>query len=120
MTDIWLSDCFDAIFWQYSTNTSFVIGWPTANNFIAQFRDTNTRDIWLNKLKEYIFRTTKIIKFLYIFTLRLISIEKQKEENLKAINIKICYNKDNLGSTEPTPLSQCFVSTVVKIVKKMH
>jgi hypothetical protein len=52
LTDIWLSDCFDAIFWQYQTNISFVIGWPTANNFIAQFRDTNTRDIWLNKLKE--------------------------------------------------------------------
>jgi lambda repressor-like predicted transcriptional regulator len=52
LSDIWISDCFDAIYWQYKAETSFVIGWPTSNNFIADFKDTNQKEIWLSKLKE--------------------------------------------------------------------
>ena len=40
---------------------------------------------------------------------RLIAAEKKKVEN-QQLNIKICFNKDNQGSTEPTQYSECFVS----------
>ncbi len=45
------------------------------------------------------------------FDLRLIEIEKQKLEK-NPLNIKICFNRDNLGSTEPTKYSQCYVSSL--------
>lgn len=38
----------------------------------------------------------------------MIAIEKKKEENI-FLNIKICFNRDNLGSTEPTQYSQSYV-----------
>ena len=34
--------------------------------------------------------------------------EKKREEGL-LLNIKICFNKDNVGASEPTQLSQCIV-----------
>jgi hypothetical protein len=42
---------------------------------------------------------------------RLIAIEKKKQQDL-SLNIKICFNKDNLGGTEPTQYSQCFVNNI--------
>jgi len=52
LNDIWLSDCFDTIFWQYKADTSFVIGWPPATNYIADFKDNKLKDTWLKRLKE--------------------------------------------------------------------
>ncbi len=53
LSDIWLSEnSFDQIYWQYKQDTSFVIGWPPATNYIADFKDQNIKDIWFNKLKE--------------------------------------------------------------------
>ena len=39
----------------------------------------------------------------------MIEIERKKEENI-SLNVKICFNKDTLGGSEPTQYSQCFVS----------
>jgi hypothetical protein len=45
---------------------------------------------------------------------RLIEIERKKEENI-SLNVKICFNKDTLGGSEPTQYSQCFVSFIILI-----
>lgn len=91
LSDIWLSDCFDTIYWQYKAESSIVIGWPPAHNFIADFKSPVEKDTWLQQLKE------------------LINIEKQKQVGIN-LNIKICFNKDNFGGSEPTQYSECFVS----------
>lgn len=39
----------------------------------------------------------------------MIDSEKKKLDGV-VLNIKICFNKDNLGSSEPTQYSQCYVS----------
>ena len=99
LSNIWLTDCFDSIHWSpphtYRADTSFVIGWPPATNFIADFKDNQLRDIWLVKLRE------------------LIATEKQKEDHSICLNIKICFNKDTLGGSEPTQYSQCFVNQLL-------
>jgi len=91
VSDIWLSDCFDTIYWQYKAESSIVIGWPPAHNFIAAFKDPIEKESWLQQLKE------------------LIAVEKQKQTGIN-LNIKICFNKDNFGGSEPTQFSECFVS----------
>ena len=118
LTDIWLTDCFDAIYWQYKSDTSFVIGWPPAFNFIADFKNSNEKSLWLKILKEYVnssysncFRI--LIDCFFLFFSRLVDIQKEKEEGLH-LNIKISFNRDNLGSSEPTQYSQSFVSLFIK------
>ena len=91
VSDIWLSDCFDTLNWQYKPESSIVIGWPPAHNFIADFKDPVEKDSWMHELKQ------------------LIAAEKQKSDGLH-LNIKICFNKDNFGGSEPTQYSECFVS----------
>ncbi|CAF0901665.1 unnamed protein product, partial [Brachionus calyciflorus] len=91
VSDIWLAECFETIYWQYKKDTSIVIGWPPATNYIADFKTQQEKESWLYTIKELIFEENK--------------------ENL-FINIKISYNKDNYGTTEPTLYSQSHTKTV--------
>jgi hypothetical protein len=92
LSEIWLSDnCYDTIYWQFNRETSLVIGWPPAKNFIFDFKSPESKETWSKKIRE------------------LVAIEKQKEEGLK-LNIKISFNKDNSGGSEPTQYSQSYVN----------
>jgi hypothetical protein len=72
-----------------------VIGWPPAHNFIADFKHPEQKEVWLQHLRQ------------------LIKAEKKKlDQDDPHLNIKICFNKDNLGGSEPTRYSQCFTKTV--------
>jgi len=57
--DIWLSDCFDTIYWQYKAESSIVIGWPPAHNFIVDFKDPMEKESWLKQLKQSVFKNFK-------------------------------------------------------------
>ncbi|KAK7493069.1 hypothetical protein BaRGS_00015799, partial [Batillaria attramentaria] len=54
LCDIWLATCVEEV----SETTrplekSFVIGWPTCN-FVATFRDAETKEKWMTKLTEHV------------------------------------------------------------------
>ncbi|KAL8611493.1 hypothetical protein ACOMHN_014548 [Nucella lapillus] len=54
LCDMWLSHCIDDVTeLTRAMERSIVIGWPTTN-VVATFRDTLTKDKWLNKLTERI------------------------------------------------------------------
>ena len=52
LSDVWLSDRFDSTNSPLATDTSFVIGWPPATNYVADFKDALSKGLWFSKLNE--------------------------------------------------------------------
>ncbi len=52
--EMWLATCLDEVTETTRTpDKSFVMGWPT-NNAVVTFNSPETKELWHNKLKEWV------------------------------------------------------------------